>query len=511
MNTKPKSRARSVALLYLAAASLLAQVCSAVKREDFKTCEQSAFCNRHRIFAETMVKETQALGKSSSAPANSSPYSVLENSVRLDGHTLMASVQHGTDKVPLKFELSFLESGIVRVRAQEESPMKPRFDETQKYVLRDEGSALPYASPDSIRLVSEAANGLATHTVNYVNGNSSFSVRMHERPWSLEYLVDGKPAIQLNTKGFFHFEHLRQKPADGELDDVAGGWEESFKSWTDSKPNGPESFGLDINFNGFEHVYGIPEHSSPLSLKDTRGGGKDAYDQPYRMYNLDVFEYELDNPMALYGSIPFMLAHSAEATVGVFWMNAAETWIDVAREKSSTFGSLFGRSGAGQRPTVNTHWVSESGVMDVFMLPGATAADVYRQYAELVEQTPLPRDFSLGYHQCRWNYIDQEDVLAVSAKLQEHQIPYDVIWLDIEHTDGKRYFTWDNTKFPDPVAMQEELARGGHKLVNVVDPHIKRDSEYRVWKEANDGGYFVKNKEGTENYQGWCWPGDSNW
>jgi alpha 1,3-glucosidase len=30
---------------------------------------------------------------------------------------------------------------------------------------------------------------------------------------------------------------------------------------------------------------------------------------PYRLYNLDVFEYELYNPMALYGSVPLMLAH----------------------------------------------------------------------------------------------------------------------------------------------------------------------------------------------------------
>ena len=30
---------------------------------------------------------------------------------------------------------------------------------------------------------------------------------------------------------------------------------------------------------------------------------------PYRLYNLDVFEYELHNKMALYGSIPVMLAH----------------------------------------------------------------------------------------------------------------------------------------------------------------------------------------------------------
>lgn len=30
---------------------------------------------------------------------------------------------------------------------------------------------------------------------------------------------------------------------------------------------------------------------------------------PYRLFNLDVFEYDIQNPMALYGSIPYMLAH----------------------------------------------------------------------------------------------------------------------------------------------------------------------------------------------------------
>jgi hypothetical protein len=27
-------------------------------------------------------------------------------------------------------------------------------------------------------------------------------------------------------------------------------------------------------------------------------------------------------------------------------------------------------------------------------------------------------------------------------------VPCDVIWLDIEHTDGKRYVTWDGGLFP---------------------------------------------------------------
>lgn len=45
---------------------------------------------------------------------------------------------------------------------------------------------------------------------------------------------------------------------------------------------------------------------------------------------------------------------------------------------------------------------------------------------------------SCRYHQCRWNYRDEADTLAVDAGFDEHDIPYDVIWLDIEHTDGKR-------------------------------------------------------------------------
>lgn len=115
---------------------------------------------------------------------------------------------------------------------------------------------------------------------------------------------------------------------------------------------GPESVGLDVSFPGAAHVYGIPEHASPLSLKETTGGyvitllcfvvcvcsassSDGAYSQPYRLYNLDVFEYELDEPMALYGHVPFMLAHSPNRTIGMFWLNAADTWVDVARPKDA--------------------------------------------------------------------------------------------------------------------------------------------------------------------------------
>ncbi|KAJ2462233.1 glucosidase II, partial [Coemansia sp. RSA 2320] len=134
MNVKSALRTKVATLLYLlATVLLLAQVASAVKHEDFKKSDQVAFYRRHRAFADTVAKESQALGKSVSAPHTASPYAVLRDSVHLKGHTLVASVQHGADKVPLRLEVGFLQRGIVRIRVQEADPLKPRFDDTQKH------------------------------------------------------------------------------------------------------------------------------------------------------------------------------------------------------------------------------------------------------------------------------------------------------------------------------------------------------------------------------------------
>jgi alpha 1,3-glucosidase len=64
------------------------------------------------------------------------------------------------------------------------------------------------------------------------------------------------------------------------------------------------------------------------------GSGEGApYSQPYRLYNLDVFEFELNEPMSLYGAIPLLLSHSAEQTAAVFWLNAAETFVDISTNR----------------------------------------------------------------------------------------------------------------------------------------------------------------------------------
>jgi alpha-glucosidase (family GH31 glycosyl hydrolase) len=61
-----------------------------------------------------------------------------------------------------------------------------------------------------------------------------------------------------------------------------------------------QSVGIDVTFHGTEDAYGLPEHATSLRLKSTAGPHAE-YSDPYRMYNLDVFEYQLDESMALYG------------------------------------------------------------------------------------------------------------------------------------------------------------------------------------------------------------------
>lgn len=225
------------------------------------------------------------------------------------------------------------------------------------------------------------------------------------------------------------------------------------------------------------------------------------------MHNSDVFEYELNSPMTLYGSIPFMQAHRKDSTVGVFWLNAAETWVDIVKSKTSTNPLALGVSG---KTNTKTHWFSESGQLDAFVFLGPTPYDVTKSYGELTGFTQLPQLFSIGYHQCRWNYVTDEDVKDVDRKFDMYQIPYDVIWLDIEYLDQKRYFTWDPLTFPNPEGMQQQLDESDRKLVIIIDPHIKNDANYPIVDELKSKGLAVKDKQG-EIYEGWCWPGSSHW
>ncbi|KAI9732003.1 MAG: hypothetical protein M1834_004454 [Cirrosporium novae-zelandiae] len=488
-----------------------------VKHDNFKTCDQSGFCKRNRALADNASVQS-----SWNSPYELDSESITFKDGQLQGIVLKA-VSPNEPKVRLPITISFLESGLARVTLDEEKRQKGDIELRHNSQARKEryNEAAKWALVGGLTLSTTAATEETAEQgftkVSYGPSNKYEAIIRHA-PFGIDFKRDDETHIKLNDRGLLNMEHWRPKVEKNteektteennteSSEDESTWWDESFGGNTDSKPRGPESIGLDFSFPGYEHVFGIPEHTGPLSLRETRGGTGN-FEDPYRLYNADVFEYEMNSPMTLYGAIPFMHAHRKDSTVGIFWLNSAETWIDIVKSKPSSNPLSLGTSG---KATTKTHWFSESGILDVFIFLGPTPKDLTSLYGELTGYTQLPQQFSIAHHQCRWNYVTDDDVKDVDRKFDKHQIPYDVIWLDIEYTDGKKYFTWDSHTFPDPIGMQEQLDHSERKLVAIIDPHIKNEGGYPVVEELKSKSLAVKNKDGNI-YEGWCWPGSSHW
>lgn len=113
-------------------------------------------------------------------------------------------------------------------------------------------------------------------TVRYGPKQRYRAVIRHE-PFSIDFFRDDELHTKLNGKGLMNVERWRPKVEKVEQkeseqknpeedEDESTWWEETFGGNTDSKPRGPESVGMDINFIGYEQGYGIPGHASSLSL-----------------------------------------------------------------------------------------------------------------------------------------------------------------------------------------------------------------------------------------------------
>src|SRR5207302_3838123 len=69
-----------------------------------------------------------------------------------------------------------------------------------------------------------------------------------------------------------------------------------------------------------------------------------------------------------------------------------------------------------------------------------------------------------------------------------------------------RVFTWDRERFPDPEDLVRQLKELGVKLVTTVDPGVKVDQQYNVYREGHDSDLFCSILLGAE-YRNVVWPG----
>ncbi|KRT83936.1 glycoside hydrolase, partial [Oryctes borbonicus] len=362
------------------------------------------------------------------------------------GEDVTGNVINDQNSNQFKFRLVALEGGTVRLTIQD----------TENGRYTPEEDALDGDPVESSFTV------LSEDTLISLGVGPNIIINVYNYPFKIEMLKDGEIIIILNENN----------------------------SLIINTSQDDKSLALGISFPQAQRVYGIPQHAERLSLPSTGPNGQSAF----RMFNVDYYGYPAFSREALYGAVGVLYGISTSITSGIFWMNGAQTFVDINNKNDG----------------VDAFFISETGALELFLFPGPTLQDCVRQFTSLTGVGQLPQYHSLGYHQCRYSYMSQDDVESVVEKFDENDFPMDVIWLDIDYTEDYKYFTWNYTAFPNPLQMQDNVAATGRKLVAISDPHIKVEEGYFVYDEALDNDYFVKNSDGTV-FEGQCWPGLSSY
>jgi len=229
------------------------------------------------------------------------------------------------------------------------------------------------------------------------------------------------------------------------------------------------------------HIYGLGEKTGFL----------DKIGEKYDMWNSDVFDPHVPEIECLYVSIPFLIHFEYEkAAYGIFLDNPGRTSFDMrSHQDAYTF-------------QVN------SGTIDYYFILGPSLQEVVQRYSQLTGRMDLPPAWAIGYHQSRYSYMNQEEVLTLAKNFKAKNIPCDVIHLDIHYMDEYRVFTFDPVRFPNPRQMIDELKEMGIRIVPIVDPGVKKDPEYAQYQQGIHNDYFCKKIEG-ELFIGDVWPGAS--
>ena len=230
--------------------------------------------------------------------------------------------------------------------------------------------------------------------------------------------------------------------------------------------------------------YGLGEQPMPL----LRNGSV------YPLWNTDRFGYRVGD-MPIYSSIPFYLGVRDGRTYGILYDNPYRAEFDFsARMRSSV--SYLAEGGI------------DGGELRYYVIPGPGIDSTIARYTRLTGRTSLPPRWSLGYHQSRYSYYPDTTVENLAREFRRRDIPADVIHLDIHYMRGYRDFTFDPERFPQPKRLIGALAAQGFHVVTIVDPGLKIDSAWSVYRDGLARNAYVTLPDGTP-YVAIVWPGRS--
>jgi lysosomal alpha-glucosidase len=240
-------------------------------------------------------------------------------------------------------------------------------------------------------------------------------------------------------------------------------------------------------------LFGLGQHNSKFLLTE----GK------WTMFNRDQPGSpiaEADGNAHLYGTHPFLMAKTEDDKfVGILFYNSNPQQVEI---RYSTSGKSL------------INYKTIGGILDIYFFLSGTADEVIRNYNNLVGKPVLPPFWSLGFHQCSWQYNSTKDLKEVFDTYTKNGYLIDTMWTDIMYMDRYIDFTINETAFGDLSTFVEDIQKDHYHYVPIIDAGISiaKPTNGTDWfQKGQDMDVFIKSTKNPDKYNGTLigevWPG----
>lgn len=208
----------------------------------------------------------------------------------------------------------------------------------------------------------------------------------------------------------------------------------------------------------------------------------------YITNNTDESRHSEDK-LSFYGAHNFLLVRDGSTCFGLFVDFPGKVYYDI---------------GYSRHGLLSFH--TETPDYDLYLLSGGNENAICKEFRTLIGRSYIPPRWAFGLAQSRWGYKTEEDVREVARQYKEHDLPLDMICMDIEYMQDYADFTVNKERFPDLAKLSADLKAQGIRLVPIIDAGVRVDPNDPTCTEGLEKGYFCKKADGTP-FVAAVWPG----
>ena len=208
----------------------------------------------------------------------------------------------------------------------------------------------------------------------------------------------------------------------------------------------------------------------------------------YITNNTDESRHSEDK-LSFYGAHNFLLVRDGSTCFGLFVDFPGKVYYDIGYTRHDLFS-----------------FHTETPDYDLYLLSGGNENAVCKEFRTLIGRSYIPPKWAFGLAQSRWGYKTEEDVREVARQYKEHDLPLDMICMDIEYMQDYADFTVNKERFPDLAKLSADLKAQGIRLVPIIDAGVRIDPNDPTCTEGLEKGYFCKKADGTP-FVAAVWPG----